>query len=668
MSNSSSPSNRPDSHREAHEHTPERDEVADTEQEARSLHEMKRVWAVLATALVLAFVMINSSTGGASGLVQRLTGGGDTTVTGEKLSPTPPNQDGPPTLTDFDHHPDYLYESYLTGPVIGEGSENGSGSKGNGSQKANLNQEFRELLQIYQWRMAEDDNFTIRVIDDRTNEVLEVFELEEKREQHEENGNVDISPGGAIDQKRRTITNRLVDKYVNKGIPQEAIMVKWGRGNQVRQAQELNNSYIEYAVRLSKYLDMSLLVTQIGLVETFNHDRWKSSVGARSRYQMMPSFLVQLKINRYNLKTKNGGSIKVREEWNPLMTMEPAFKIAAGYRGAVGHEIPGISAYHTGPGNIYKVYRYFLKQNPQRVGENTDVMDAYMWATTTGYQYMSAHSSFGPFSRGYVTSAYGALKALDSVPIDTSKTLLATRVRMKKGASASLREILNALKGKSYPKLPEKLVSTERASSGSDPPPTVINKPDDALSLYQKFQKLNPQIVLPAAADSASGVPEGGNVVLTRTAQGDQVHFFLPLGGAKKLQEAGLDVLDESETFRFDHSTYANPKGTEADAYQEYQDLIDRIFHYGFTRENKQDLNRLARETSRLAEENPTPWRKDMAEVVQSHRKIWAYGVWNDLRQATRQAFGTVPPDARASTSSSSDDGGSTPSTMASAR
>src|SRR5690606_18549735 len=133
-------------------------------------------------------------------------------------------------------------------------------------------------------------------------------------------------------------TRRLVEKYAKKGIPKADITVKWGRKNQVLEARRNEAAFIEYEVRLARYLGLSLLATEIGTVETFNRDRLVSTVGARSRYQMMPYLLRQRGIHHYELANAAGKKVSVFEEWHPLLTMEPAMLTLRGYSNAVGHE------------------------------------------------------------------------------------------------------------------------------------------------------------------------------------------------------------------------------------------------------------------------------------------------------------------------------------------
>ncbi len=510
-------------------------------------------------------------------------------------------------LVNLANHPNRAYEPYIGGPIIVGGDQ---------LAPAPLISEFRSLIELYVNRQAVDDNFTIRVFDSRTSEVLEVYELEEARAEYERTGEADWL--GAIDQLRRVETRRLVDKYVAQGIPQDPIIVKWGRANQVLLAQERNESFIEHEVRLSQFLDLSLLATQVSMVETFNHDKWVSSAGARSRFQMMPWILQQNDVTRYSLPLGGGGSVQVREEWNPLITMIPAFKLMRAYSNAVGHEIPGLSAYHTGPGNIFSVYKYYLNRASDRyVSERPTVMDAYMWATTVGYPVMRANTSFGPFSRGYVVSAYGALKAVDEEVLDTSHTMLTVRVQLQQGEQIQLSELLGVLSGR-----------RARLTTRED------------MSLYEIFQWQNKHIPLPEA--SGSGVPTGGNVVLSATAGGDDVTFFLPLGAAGVLDEAGMDILDEEATLRFDHNVFSEEGKVITQADREYRRFVQNTSTFGFSPERKRRLDELEIRFEQLAEENPTLFRQWQFDIIQDHARIWSTDAFDELASVVQSHQGRL--------------------------
>ena len=501
-------------------------------------------------------------------------------------------------------HPDRLFSPYTAGPLLVEAN----------SAQAKLIQQFRDLLILYEQRQGEDDNFTIRVFDNRNGETLELYTLDNARARYEETGEADWDQ---IDRLRRDQTNRLVQKWMAQGVPKPNVAIRWGRANQVREARQRELPTIEYEVRLADYLGLSLLPTEIGTVETFNNDRLVSTVGARSRYQMMPYLLRTNGLRHYTLRTATGRTVEVFDEWHPLLVLEPAMTLVRGYANAVGHEIPGVSAYHTGPGNIYAVYRKFLASS--YFTEDATVMDAYMWAVTEGFDEARQGTGFGTYSRGYVASAYGALRALDDQPIDTTQTWRLERVQLKSGAQIQLSELLEPLQ--------------EAGLQGA--------KTEPGTSLYNQFRHINPHITLPAARDSL-GVPIEGDVLLTATAGGAPVRFFLPLGASAALAQHGLDVLDSGKTRRFDRDTFAGPGARERlSADLDYDRLVADIRQFGFTNENRRRLLALADEFERLAAEHPdSHYRRVQLEVITTHKQMWQARVWERLAEATSAATG----------------------------
>jgi len=475
--------------------------------------------------------------------------------------------------------------------------------------------EFHDLLALFSKRQSEDDNFTVRVIDRRTDELLEVYVLDDLRRRHQ---NGDSLEWREVDQHRREATRRLVDKYEAQGVPVEDIMVRWGRANQVRQAQQSNRPYQAYEIQLAHYLDLSLLPTQMGVVETFNQDDLVSSAGARSRYQMMPWILRRSGVNEYTLRTQEGSTVDVEEAHHPLLTLEPAFLLLKGYINAVGHEIPGLSAYHTGPGNIFKLYRqYFTKSSLYR--PSSTVVDAYVWALTEGFETVREGSSFGPFSRGYVPSAYGALTALDRRPLDLSASIRTVRVQLRPGTQVSLDSLLTVLDTTAY------AFDWGPAASKS--------------TTYERFRGLNRHLDLPPTTDE--GVPAAGNVQLVSTIDGKAVRFFLPLGAPSALRAAGLDVVDPDLSFRFDSSTFTPPSPEQRTRWdREYDALVANIRDFGFTRENRKTLLELHEKFEALAEETPTRYRKRQLDVISTHRRIWLSNPWVELSDLTMQMTG----------------------------
>jgi hypothetical protein len=349
-------------------------------------------------------------------------------------------------------------------------------------------------------------------------------------------------------------------------------------------------------------------------------------VGARSRYQMMPDFLRRFGIYQYRLSAEGGRTVHVREERHPLLTMEAAFTVLRGYTNAVGHEIPGISAYHTGPSNIYHVYQlFFTKSNRYRPGAS--VMDAYMWAVTDGFETVREASTFGPYSRGYVASAYGALKAVEDRPVDTTRTLEAVRVQLKPGHATTLGAVLDAL---------------DRA--GLD-----WGHGTGDLPLYDRFRQMNPHFALPAAdaAAASSGdlaaLPTSGDVHLPARAQGHPVRFFLPLGAPAALARAGLDVLDPDEAFRFDDRTFTTDPEAVTAWDRAYAKLVHAVERFGFTPAHRKRLFGIHEAFKTMAAETPTPYRLRQLRIAELHRLTWTTKQWSKLAERAVLATGRVP-------------------------
>jgi hypothetical protein len=513
------------------------------------------------------------------------------------------------SFMDLDIHPDLVHRTYIVGSPL---------TRSSGETTYRFAEPFRQLLDIYEQRQAVDDNFTIRVLDARSGETIELFVLQEERARYDQTGSVEW---GAIDRQRRAHTTRLVDKHVARGIPRADVMVRWGRLNQILEARENEAHLIEYEIRLANYLGLSLLSTEIGTVETFNNDRLVSPVGARGRYQMMPYLLRQNRISHYDLRAASGAVVRVFEEWHPLITMEPSFLLLRGYANAVGHEIPGISAYHTGPGNIFNLYRLYLGHEAAQVKSGSSVVDAYMWAVTDGFERVSATSSFKTHSRGYVPSAYGALRATQKLEIDTTQTIRVDRVHIRSGQSVFLSTLLDALGD---------------AGAAMDWGPGTSGE----MSVYERFRKMNPHIQLPRPADDGK-VPANGDVRLVSAVNNSPVRFFLPVGATEKLAAAGINAIDDAQTFRFDQNTYtpdANGARTMWD--RRYDELVADIRNWGFTRENRNRLNSLVRQFEELAREDPSHFRQAQLRIIKTHQMVWQAPQWQRLVEATEAALG----------------------------
>lgn len=533
-------------------------------------------------------------------------------------------------FAELEIHPDIIFRPYTAGPVL---------SDDKGDSQTRMIEQFRDLLGVYVQRQGVDDNFTVRVMDNRSGEDLEVFSLEDQRRLFEESGNANWA---TVDNLRRQETNRLVRKWVDRGVPQPNVTVRWGRANQMAEARERNAPFIEHELNLARSLGLSLLAVQIPTVETFNQDRLISSVGARSRYQMMPYILRRNGIHHYDLQTAAGATVKVFEEWHPLLTMEPAFLTLKGYINAVGHEIPGISAYHTGPGNIYSVYRAFLNEMG-RIDSETTVADAYLWAVTEGFSTVSSGTSFKTYSRGYVPSNYGALKATEHVPIDTTQTILAERVQVRPGVTVFLSDLLEVL---------EDDVTFFAANQAH------VRRTDAPTELYNQFRDLNPHIQLPAFTPDGH-VPPAGDIRLVSSIGDASVRFFLPVGATDALTRGGRDIIDPSQSFLFDRNSFGSPAASEVTTFdRQYEQLVEESARFGFTNANRVELLRLFNQFERLADENPSHYRNAQLAVIRTHAQMWRSGPWDRLaaevsarrdvqRVAARPPATLTAPDAR---------------------
>ncbi|MBT8401500.1 MAG: hypothetical protein KJO98_13560 [Rhodothermia bacterium] len=524
--------------------------------------------------------------------------------------PEPPadrNEPAAPGIlpTELEIHPDRLHADYL------------SPSGPESLVPADVAEAFDALAEMYRRRQAVDDNFTVRAYNIDTGEVLGVYTLESERKQFEETGEASWRQ---IDRKRRSLTKDVVESLVESGVPRESITVRWGRKNQILEARQRENRYIEYEVQLARYFGLSLLATEIGTVETFNNDRLVSRVGARSRYQMMPAMLRARSIHHYRLRTRGGAEIRVNEEWNPMLTMESAFIVARAYANAVGHEIPGISAYHTGPYNIFKLYREFLTAEGENFDTRTNVVAGYLWGLTHGYEAISSRSTFKTYSRGYLPSLYGALRATETIPIDTTQTMLAELVSLKEGESMFLSQLLEKLDG-----------ADERL---------LWRVPED-LSLYDRFREMNPHFDIPPGPENGS-VPEAGDVYLVSSAaEGrEPVRFFLPLGALAELRHRNVDQIDFDSAVTFDHDRFKAPTEPATVWDRLYADLVEDVRRFGFTYENRARLTQIVDKIEALKEQNITPYRHALYEVARLHERVWASNHFDKLAKVVPAARG----------------------------
>jgi len=330
----------------------------------------------------------------------------------------------------------------------------------------------------------------------------------------------------------------------------------------------------------------------------------------------MPDILASTGLRRYTLRTADGTRVTVNDEWNPLFTMEPAFHLLRGYANAVGHEMTGISAYHTGPGNLFSVYRSFLANGLKYFGPNTSVMDAYMWGVTEGFPELSANTSFKSYSRGYVASALGTLRANENAPVDPSRTIRAELVQVQDGQQIALSALLDGL------------ANVELDWS------TPLGAPEG--TLYQRFRRINPHFDLPGGL-SPSPVSD---VVLTPESDGAAVRFFLPIGAAEALRRAGVDVVTVLR--RYDESVFARHPSEETLWDRQYAALVRRAERLsGFTRAAQSELEYLYERFNDLAAENPTPYRIAQRNILRTHRMVWRTTGFERLVEAVSLAQGT---------------------------
>lgn len=510
-----------------------------------------------------------------------------------------PRPDEPYTFAGLDIHPDRLHRDYFAGAFSGEDADPSA-------------TDFLWRLDMYRRAYGEDGNHTVRVYDDRDGRVLEVQSLDRDL----------FAPRDwdAMNLARRDLSEQLRLKWQAAGVPREFLTIRWGYRDQTQEARDRDERYIAYEVNLARRLGLSVLATEIGTVETFNQDRLVSPAGARSRYQMMPDILRLFDVAQYNLPTASGAPVDVNEEWHPLLSMEPSLMLVRAYANSVGHELPGISAYHTGPGNLFALYREFLRAHPglQNV-RGKHVSDAYMWGVTEGFDRVDAVSSFGPQSRVYVLKAYGALRATEDRLVDPEASFRGERVRVRPGQSVALSALLAAL-----------APHDRRLDWG----------PADEGSLYQRFREMNPHIVLPVTA--GDDVPAIGDLRLTASAGNTPVRFFLPLGATAVLRRVGLDVI--GDVLPFDGATFLLAEGERTSTDRDYDALVADVGRFGFTRANASRLDRLHDRMQSLAEQNPdSRYRQTQAKIIRIHRSVWRTAAFRDLMATTETLLSVNP-------------------------
>ncbi|GAB5535685.1 MAG: hypothetical protein Rubg2KO_19340 [Rubricoccaceae bacterium] len=532
-------------------------------------------------------------------------------VIAEPMAAFPPAEPGETfSFQSLDIHPDRLHGAYFAGAFAGSDVPGGAVDP--------VANDFLWRLDMYKNAYGVDDNFTVRVIDERSGETLEVATLNEVRDSFAGRGQ---AAWDGVNRHRRVLTRSLREKWDAYGIPKSAIVIRWGYKDQTAEARERDAPYIEYETQLVRRLGLSVLATEIGTVETFNQDQLVSSAGARSRYQMMPDILRMFNVEQYTLRAASGETIQVREEHHPLLSMEPSLMLVRAYANAVGHELPGISAYHTGPGNIFKLYGQYLRAHPELVqARGKHVSDAYMWGVTDGFERVDAVSSFGPQSRVYLLKAYGALRATENEAIDPGTSRRVERVQVRPGTSTTLTRILTALDGKD-----------RRLMWGDDL---------QRLSLYERFRALNPHIALPVS--STGDIPTAGDIRLTASSDNEPVRFFLPAGATSVLRRVGLDVIGTVTEFDDDVYLVDDSEITRTD--REYIKLVEDVGRFGFTRANQGRMDRIHDALQDLARQQPdSRYRETQAKIARIHRSIWRTKAFRDLVAATEALYATNP-------------------------
>jgi len=532
-------------------------------------------------------------------------------VAAEPMAALPPAEpDEAFSFQSLDIHPDRLHGAYFAGAFAGSDVPGGAVDP--------VANDFLWRLDMYKNAYGVDDNFTVRVIDERSGETLEVATLNEVRDAFNDRGQ---AAWDGVNRHRRVLTGSLRQKWEDYGIPKSAIVIRWGYKDQTAEARERDAPYIEYETQLVRRLGLSVLATEIGTVETFNQDQLISSAGARSRYQMMPDILRMFNVEQYTLRAASGATVQVREEHHPLLSMEPSLMLVRAYANAVGHELPGISAYHTGPGNIFKLYGQYLRAHPELVqARGKHVSDAYMWGVTDGFERVDAVSSFGPQSRVYLLKAYGALRATEDEAIDPGTSRRVERVQVRPGTSTSLSRILTALDDKD-----------SRLTWGDDL---------ERLSLYERFRALNPHIALPISATGE--IPAAGDVRLTASSDNEPVRFFLPAGATSVLRRVGLDVIGTVTEFDEDVFLVDDSEITRTD--REYIKLVEDVGRFGFTRANQGRMDVIHDALQNEARQQPdSRYRQTQAKIARIHRSIWRTKAFRDLVAATEALYATNP-------------------------
>lgn len=467
-------------------------------------------------------------------------------------------------------HPDSLY------PAWKESAHHGERGKA-----------FNNLLALYRWRQATDDNYTLRVVDGRTDSVLVVRRLTPTQLIQIPSDPSRRSEWEQIDRLRREETRSLVDDFEVRGIPRRDIIVKWGRASEVQQAQQRDRPFDPYELEWASHFSLSLLATEISTVETFNDDRLVSSAGARSRYQFMPDLIERFGLSSFVVPTQGGSGVRVRPYEHPLHIMEPAMITMRAYSNAVGHEIPGLSAYHSGPFNIFAIYRAYLSDPSITAQQSISPLDAYIWGITSGFETVSQQTSFKNMSRGYVPALYGSLY-LKPVPDFEHEAFRGIEIAWE-GETTYLSTLL-------------KRITDSTATS-------------DHAAFVRTFKRINTHIAWYDA--EASSIDPREDLVVRRDER--PLTFFLPIHGNNDIPilPEGINVIRRiaPESVR--------PTMVPLPVDLAYMDLVQEVTRFDVSLDTRTRLIDMLDEARELYAQFPTAYRYQQLMIMSLHEQIW---------------------------------------------
>ena len=220
-----------------------------------------------------------------------------------------------------------------------------------------------------------------------------------------------------------------------------------------------------------------------------------------------------------------------------------------------------------------------------------------------------------------MASAYGSLRATESLPVDKTATLQVERVQFRQGESISLSRLLELL--------PDADIAETNA--------------------YDRFREHNPHFLLPERPENQSGVPPRGNVQLVSRAGTTPVRFF-PAGRLdpkpcllrvstasirKKPSASGRIRMAEPLGPTIAHPIH--PRAFSATVWdRRYDELVQEIARFGFTNENRERLAALAERFEALAREQPSFYRDMQLKIIRTHHRLWHSEVFDRLAAVVR--------------------------------